>query len=72
MPNLDALNLANLIVETLKFHPGREHKSERLWDNVNVAKPGFINFHIRSIKKLNQLCAAVAETSLWLGRYQKT
>ena len=42
--NLDALTLANLIVETLKFHLNKEQKSERLWDNVNVAKPGFINF----------------------------
>ena len=61
--SLDALKLANLIVETLKFHLSRDHKSERLWDTVNVAKPGFINFHIRPIKKLDQLCAAVAETS---------
>ena len=60
--SLDALKLANLIVETLKFHLSREHKSERLWDNVNVAKPGFINFHIRPITKLDQLCAAVTET----------
>ena len=34
---------------------------DRLWDNVNVAKPGFINFHIKPISKLNYLCAAVAE-----------
>ena len=29
---------------------------------MNVAKPGFINFHIKPITKLNYLCAAVAET----------
>ena len=30
-------------------------------DNVNVAKPGFINFYIKPITKLDYLCAAVAE-----------
>ena len=34
---------------------------DHLWDNVNVAKPGFINFHIKPATKLNHLCAAVAK-----------
>ena len=70
--NLDALKLANLIVETLKSQLNSERERDRLWDNVNVAKPGFINFRIKPISKLNYLCAAVAENLLWLGRYQKT
>ena len=45
--NLDALKLANLIVETLKSQLHVRHKRDHLWDNVNVAKPGFINFHIK-------------------------
>ena len=61
--NLDALKLANLIVETLKSHPHREHKSDRLWDNVYVARPGFINFHIKTFTKLTYLCAPLAETN---------
>ena len=61
--NLDTLKFANLIVETLKSHHHREHKSDRLWDNVYVAKPGFINFHIKTITKLNYLCAPLAETN---------
>ena len=68
---MDALTLANLIVETLKFHLSKERKSERLWDNVNVAKPGFINFYINSATKLNYLCAAVAETYYGWGDIKK-
>ena len=59
--NLDALKLADLIVETLKSHLDSEHKKDHLWDNVAVAKPGFINFQIKPITKLNYLCAAVVE-----------
>ena len=69
--NLDALTLANLIVETLKFHLGKEKKSERLWDNVSVAKPGFINFYINPTTKLNYLCAALAETYYGWGNIKK-
>ncbi|MEL0254519.1 MAG: arginine--tRNA ligase, partial [Burkholderiaceae bacterium] len=59
--NLDALNLANLIVETLKSQNNSERERHRVWDNVNVANPGFINFRIKPISKLNYLCEAVAE-----------
>ena len=59
--NLDALKLANLIVETLKSQLNSERERDRVWDNVNVANPGFINFRIKPISKLNYLCAAVAE-----------
>ncbi len=69
--NLDAFTLANLIVETLKFHLGKEKQSERLWDNVSVAKPGFINFYIKTTTKLNYLCAAVAETHYGWGNIKK-
>ena len=69
--NLDALKLANLIVETLKSHLNKEQKSEHLWDNVNVAKPGFINFYIKPATKLNYLCAAVAETYYGWGDIKK-
>ena len=58
---LDALKLANLIVKTLKSDLNVRHKRDHLWDNVNVAKPGFINFHIKPVTKLNHLCAAVAK-----------
>ena len=54
--NLDALKLANLIVEALKSNLRSKYKPDRLWDNVNVAKPGFINFYIKTITKLNYLC----------------
>ena len=69
--NLDALTLANLIVETLQFHLNKEQKSEHLWDDVNVAKPGFINFYINPITKLNCLCAALAETYYGWGDIKK-
>ncbi len=59
--NLDALKLANLIVETLKSQLNSERELDRVWDNVNVANPGFINFRIKPISKLNYLCAAVTE-----------
>ena len=59
--NLDALKLADLIVETLKSKLHVRHKRDHLWDNVNAAKPGFINFHIKPVTKLNYLCAAVAK-----------
>ena len=59
--NLDALKLANLIVETLKSQLNSERELDRVWDNVNVANPGFINFRIKTISKLNYLCAAATE-----------
>ena len=59
--SLDAFQLANLIVETLKSKLNIRHERDHLWDNVNVAKPGFINFHITPVTKLNHLCAAVAK-----------
>ncbi|MEL0325774.1 MAG: arginine--tRNA ligase, partial [Burkholderiaceae bacterium] len=59
--SLDALKLANLIVETLKSQRHSEREGDRVWDNVNVANPGFINFRIKPISKLNYLRAAATE-----------
>ncbi|MDA9719196.1 arginine--tRNA ligase [Betaproteobacteria bacterium] len=69
--DLDALKLANLIVETLKSHLTKDQKSQRLWDSVNVAKPGFINFYINPLTKLNYLCAAVTESYYGWGDIKK-
>ena len=54
--NLYEWKLSNVIVETLKSGLHVRHKRDHLWDNVNVAKPGFINFHIKPATKLNYLC----------------
>ena len=69
--NLDSLKLANLIVKTLNSHLNKEQKSERLWDDVYVAKPGFINFYIKATTKLNFLSAAVAENYYGWGDIKK-
>ena len=61
--------LANLIVETLKFHLIGA-KIERLWDNVNVAKPGFVLLH-KFCHEIKLSCAAVAETYYGWGDIKK-
>ena len=59
--NLDALKLANLIANSFNSNLVKQSKHESLWHNVEVARPGFLNFRINPFAKLSRLCTVLTE-----------
>ena len=59
--NLDALKLANLIANSFNSNLVKQSKQESLWHNVEVARPGFLNFRINPFAKLSRLCTVLTE-----------